>query len=513
MTPANYLLYLRKSRADGELNTVEEILARHEEQLQDYARNHLGGSIPECNIFREVVSGETVTARPEMQKLLRLIENPSIAGVLVVDPARLTRGDLSDCGLIVSTFQYTHTEILTPFMTFHLDNKYERKAFESELVRGNDYLEYTKEILCRGRAASKREGKFTGNIPPYGYSRKKLPKEKGWVLVVNPEEAPAIPIIFNMYHSQHIGANRIGYELDHLGFKPRNKENWSTYTIRSILENPVYIGKISSGTRITETVLENGNLKKTRPRKSIFDVELFDGRHPALIEEKIYWEVQEMLLGRKRDKPNSIVNPLAGLVFCPCGRAMSYRTYRKDGSVHSAPRLVCNDQHHCHTRSALFSDVYPMVISSLEDALAEFRVNMQNNAVPNEELLSSRIASAEAELQKLALQEENQYNLLEQGHYDFETFSVRNEILRSKRSNLQETLKHLKRKAKSSIDYQAFLVSLTEAIKSLKDESVSAKERNLLLATVVRRIEYTNNAPFNNSHKHSEISLKIELLY
>lgn len=513
MTPANYLIYLRKSRADGELETVEEILSRHEELLQNYAATHLGGPVPECNIFREIVSGETVTARPEMQKLLRLIESPSIVGVLVVDPARLTRGDLSDCGLIVSSFQYAHTEIVTPFMTFHLDNKYERKAFESELVRGNDYLEYTKEILSRGRTSSRREGKFTGNVPPYGYSREKLNKEKGWVLVPNPEEAPAVPIIFDLYHNQHMGANRIGYELDRLGFKPRTNAKWSVGTIRSILTNPVYIGKISSGSRVTEKVLENGQLVKKRPRKSLFDIELFDGRHPALIDEKIFWDVQEMMLDRKRDKPNNIVNPLAGLVFCPCGRAMSYRTYTNNGVERSAPRLLCNDQHHCHNRSALFSEVYPLVITSLEAALQEFRVSMQKNETPKEDMLRSRIASTEAELTKLDRQEENQYTLLEQGHYDFETFSTRNEILRNKRKELSATLKHLEREAKKTVDYQSFVVTLAETIETLKDESVPAKERNLLLSSVVKRIEYTNKSPFNNPHKDSKISLKIELSY
>ena len=52
-----YLIYLRKSRADGEHETVEEVLSKHYKMLQDYAAAKLGGAIPEALIYREVVSG------------------------------------------------------------------------------------------------------------------------------------------------------------------------------------------------------------------------------------------------------------------------------------------------------------------------------------------------------------------------------------------------------------------------------------------------------------------------
>ena len=65
-----YIIYLRKSRADNQDESVEEILAKHEEMLQELAERELGGRIPEHCIFREVVSGETIEERPEMGKVL-----------------------------------------------------------------------------------------------------------------------------------------------------------------------------------------------------------------------------------------------------------------------------------------------------------------------------------------------------------------------------------------------------------------------------------------------------------
>ena len=63
------LEYLRKSRSDDPSLTVEEVLQRHENILKDWMDSNLDAPIPEENVYREVVSGETIIGRPEMQKV------------------------------------------------------------------------------------------------------------------------------------------------------------------------------------------------------------------------------------------------------------------------------------------------------------------------------------------------------------------------------------------------------------------------------------------------------------
>ena len=70
-----WLMYLRKSRQDDPNETVEEVLAKHETMLQDWALRELGHTIPEEYIFREIVSGERISDRRELQKVLRAIES------------------------------------------------------------------------------------------------------------------------------------------------------------------------------------------------------------------------------------------------------------------------------------------------------------------------------------------------------------------------------------------------------------------------------------------------------
>ena len=130
----SHLMYLRKSRQDDPNETVEEVLAKHENILQEYAMRELGGKIPEDHIYREVVSGESIDDREEIKKVLSRIEDSKISGVLVIEPSRLSRGDLIDCGRLINEFRYTRTLVVTPYMTYDLEDKMERKFFQDELL-------------------------------------------------------------------------------------------------------------------------------------------------------------------------------------------------------------------------------------------------------------------------------------------------------------------------------------------------------------------------------------------
>ena len=71
------IIYLRKSRNE-EKEDLQVVLARHEKMLQDYAIRNFGERIPEENIFREVVSGETIDDRIEIKKVFNKLVRDKI---------------------------------------------------------------------------------------------------------------------------------------------------------------------------------------------------------------------------------------------------------------------------------------------------------------------------------------------------------------------------------------------------------------------------------------------------
>ncbi len=171
--PLQYCMYLRKSRADleAEARGEGETLKRHEKILLELARKM---NINITQIYREVVSGESIAARPVMQELLSDVEKSLWDGVFVVEVERLARGDTMDQGLVAQTFKYSHTKIITPLKIYDPSNEFDEEYFEFGLFMSRREYKTINRRLQRGRLQSVKEGKFVGSVATYGYKRKKL---------------------------------------------------------------------------------------------------------------------------------------------------------------------------------------------------------------------------------------------------------------------------------------------------------------------------------------------------
>ena len=194
----DFLIYLRKSRADleAERRGEGETLARHERALLELA-SRLDLHITE--IYREIVSGETIAARPVMQQLLSEVERGMWSGVLVMEVERLARGDTIDQGIVAQAFKFSGTKIVTPSKTYDPENEFDEEYFEFGLFMSRREYKTINRRLQRGRAASIKEGKYVGSIPPYGYERTKLERDKGYTLSPDPEQAPVVKMIYELY--------------------------------------------------------------------------------------------------------------------------------------------------------------------------------------------------------------------------------------------------------------------------------------------------------------------------
>ena len=184
----SYCIYLRKSRADAEaeLRGEGETLARHEKALISFAKS---ARLEIGAIYREIVSGETIAARPEMQRLLDEVGNGLWDGVIVMDIDRLARGNSIDQGIISQTFLFSGTKILTPAKTYDPQNEFDEEYFEFGLFMSRREYKTINRRLQRGRIASVKEGKYVSNKAPYGYERIKIEHEKGFTMRIHHDKA------------------------------------------------------------------------------------------------------------------------------------------------------------------------------------------------------------------------------------------------------------------------------------------------------------------------------------
>lgn len=478
--------YLRKSRQDDPNETIEEVLSKHEARLQEFCELEFGGRIPPENIFREIISGESIDARVEIRKVLARIEDPAITGVVVIEPSRLSRGDLADCAKIITAFRFTGTQVVTPMMTYNLENKMERKFFQDELLRGNDYLEYTKSILFAGRVAAVKRGCYIGNIPPYGYNKIKIGKDS----TLEPNaDADVVRLIYKLYVEEGLTPLQIARRLNEMGIPPLRKEKWQKTSVSCVLQNPHYIGKVFFNKIKGTQVWENGEIKKRKVKQAEEDVIMAEGKHPAIVDLATWEKAQEIRkLSRPRvPKSKELANPLSGLIVChKCGRHMVLHPYS-----HTADRFECREDPRCY-KSIKNSVLFGGVIYALENAeLPALKMKVKNGDGDARKIQERLLAKLEKQMEEFRDQEEKQYDLLETGKYSQDVFDRRNAALRAKMEECQAAIYKARTNLPKNVDYAERVVALEDAIAVLKNPEASPSDINRILKAIVKKIEFT----------------------
>ena len=107
--------------------------------------------------------------------------------------------------------------------------------------------------LQGGRIRSVKDGKYIAGAAPYGYERVRIKHDKGYTLKIVPAEADVVRLIYDLYtrgelqengEFKRLGMHLISKRLDSLQIQPRNSTMWSRSTVKDILTNPTYTGKV-----------------------------------------------------------------------------------------------------------------------------------------------------------------------------------------------------------------------------------------------------------------------------
>lgn len=452
----NVCIYLRKSRADREAEArgEGETLARHERILLDLAKKR-GYNVGA--IYKEIVSGETISARPVMQQVLREVESGMWDGVLVVEVERLARGDTIDQGVVSRAFQYSDTKIITPIKTYDPNNEFDEEYFEFGLFMSRREYKTIKRRLTAGRESSAKEGKYCGSKPPYGYIRVKLDNEKGWTLQPVPAQAEIVSLIFNWYvngvSGERMGMSKICRKLNDTGIKTMDGGLWTVPRIQAILRNPVYAGMIRWNSRKAVRHIKDGNITISRPFSQ--DYILVEGRHPAIVSKDLFQQAQDIVNKNPARPVNSLHtlrNPLAGIIRCgKCGYVMT----RKAPSGRQGDLLRC-PYSSCDNVSSKLPLVEQVLLDGIQDLVDGYKLNNQvsdqnfcNSISEKEKLIQGKID----EIAELKRRKEKQYDLLEQGVYSTEEFLRRS---RDTAAQIEESSKNIET-LKQEIQYEKSL--------------------------------------------------------
>lgn len=483
-----YCIYLRKSRADLETEARGEadVLVTHRKNLLELAESR-GYTIGK--IYEEIVSGDTIAARPEMQKLLREVESRNWCGVLVHDIERLARGDSIDQGIVTRAFKFSSTYIITPGKVFDPNNYYDEEHLEFDLFMSRREYKMINRRLQAGRQAGARDGRWLGGPPPYGYDSQRLHREKGYTLVPN-QDADTIRAIFQLYvDDPKLGTVRLCNKLNDLGYRSPTGKLFNVGIIKDILKNPIYAGFVTWGRRGYVKTVKEGEIIYNYPRHKEYPI--YRGRHEPLITEEVWNAAQEKLKKRSFPVPRSktLQNPFAGLLICgKCGHKMQARP--QSGGQY----IYCH--HYCGMVSARIDEVESSLISALRKWLADYQAASKLPVQPEREIdaLEAALTRLNNDIAAIDEQRARAFELVETGVYTPELFKERQSLLTARRDRIADAAAHTREeidRLHRAEQTKQTLIPRVASVINTYETTESAQEKNSMLRSILSRIVYS----------------------
>jgi len=482
--------YLRKSREDIEAEQAGqgETLTRHHNALMELSQR-LNLPISEDHILRELVSGDTIAERPEIQKLLSYMEQGLVKNLFVHDVDRLCRGNMSDQGRIYTTIYYMNVKIITPSKIYDPSDPSDAQFFEMKLFFARVEYNGIKRRLIEGRIASFKQGLFIPSVAPYGYDRYKIPRGKGYSLTPNEQEAPYLRMMYDMAE-QGIGVNTIADKLNKLGVPTRHGSMWTGAVIKRALQNPHYIGKVVRGIKSTQRTLKDGVEVKKVKRNEKSKIEVVDGIHEPLITEEQYYKVQAIRLSNTKTGCNDnkdLRNELAGLMKCGCcGKSMTYTSRSKTYPGYVKCRYNCGNKQARHH----------LVVERVLDALKEWYSSYTVESVPlvresQLPLYEDTLATLNEELKTVDGQIDSLCDLLEKGVYSLDMYNKRSETLFARKKKIDADIVSTKELIENEKTFATDNESFAPKVEQLFDmyDDIDTVGRNLLFKEVLEKVE------------------------
>ncbi|NWL87597.1 hypothetical protein DMN77_08265 [Paenibacillus sp. 79R4] len=271
--------------------------------------------------------------RPEMQRLLKNMEEKKFDVVLVYKLDRLTRsvGDLH--------------KLLKTFDKYGVKFRSSTEIFETTTAMGRFFItlvgamaEWERGTISErvrfGVEQMVREGKRPGGIIPYGYTQDEELVQ---------EEAEIIREARRLYHTG-LGYMSVAFQLNSRGLLRRGRE-WTAATVEYTLENPYYAGIIRLGSKTSDGTYVNS--KRDERVNCIYG----NGSHKPIFTTEEYEETKDLM--KRRATGGYSKNKIywfSGVLRCGrCGAAMfgrlTTKRSKKSGEVVRTQYYICSNKH------------------------------------------------------------------------------------------------------------------------------------------------------------------------
>ena len=331
-------IYCRLSQDDGSLGDSGSIQTQKAILTQYCQEHHM--EIVDC--YCDDGWSGTNFDRPAFQRMIGDIEAGRVNTVIVKDLSRFGR-EYAQMGLYIEHyFEEKGVRFLSLAENIDSSQGLNNLVLPFTNVINSLYARQASEKTKAAHRARAKNGMFLGSRAPYGYQ--KDPNDRHH-LIVDPEAAEVVKEIFRMF------ADGIGYVRMTKILRERNILNpqayfnqnnpdyykhsdywrkpfdWHATSVRAILNNPVYLGKLTFGKTKTK-----GFFDKRRVPTEESDWIVVEHTHEPLVSQELWDTVHQMMKARRRENGSGHVQPFAGLVKCAgCGSSLNASYDKKKG--------------------------------------------------------------------------------------------------------------------------------------------------------------------------------------
>lgn len=331
-------IYCRLSQDDGSLGESGSIQTQKAILTQYCQEHHM--EIVDC--YCDDGWSGTNFDRPAFQRMIGDIEAGRVNTVIVKDLSRFGR-EYAQMGLYIEHyFEEKGVRFLSLAENIDSSQGLNNLVLPFTNVINSLYVRQASEKTKAAHRARAKNGMFLGSRAPYGYQ--KDPNDRHH-LIVDPEAAEVVKEIFRMF------ADGIGYVRMTKILRERNILNpqayfnqnnpdyykhsdywrkpfdWHATSVRAILNNPVYLGKLTFGKTKTK-----GFFDKRRVPTEESDWIVVEHTHEPLVSQELWDTVHQMMKARRRENGSGHVQPFAGLVKCAgCGSSLNASYDKKKG--------------------------------------------------------------------------------------------------------------------------------------------------------------------------------------
>jgi site-specific DNA recombinase len=318
-------------------------------------------------------SGTSIIYRPAVQRLIADAEKGFFDVVLFKGISRFAR-DIVDAVSMMRVLRSLNIRVVS------FEEGFDSEQGDSEFLFNlhASLAEYeSKKIGLRvkiGHIETAKRGQWAKGRAPFGYVINRKTKK----LEPHPEQAPIVRMIFDMYVNQGYGMYSIAKYLNEHGIATNFGQKWTQVTIRLLLRNEVYIGRIIYGLRRHEKKYKPGsNAPITKVQMNDREnVIIVDNAHEPLVDKYTFRRAQEITKSRRIDRTDRGVHMLSGILRCPkCEvKMISHATSRKraDGTRYETMAYACRNRRKygpevCDAPNINGKKIERLVIQHLED--------------------------------------------------------------------------------------------------------------------------------------------------